>query len=121
MKNRATDFQKKGTDDINVLRVKDVTKYLGKSQSWVYANYELLGGVKVGGSLFFPSKEKIYERLFRREKKLVEVRVSLPEEKVHEIGLQNKKSCNGRRGRKKKGGKNSQKTSANRHGLLDFS
>ena len=39
------------------LTVKDVSRLLGVSRSWVYANVHLLGGVKLGGSLrFFENK-----------------------------------------------------------------
>ncbi len=120
MSKTSIDFQNSDTHDIEILCVKDVVKYLGRSQSWVYANSKVLGGVKVEGSLFFPSKEKIYERLFRRKEKMVEVRIPLPEEKVHEIGLQNKKRSNGKRSRKKKGAKEAEKRGINRHGLFDL-
>ena len=38
------------------LTVKDVSRLLGVSRSWVYANVHLLGGVKLGGSLRFFEK-----------------------------------------------------------------
>jgi predicted DNA-binding transcriptional regulator AlpA len=114
----SSDFQKPNNHDIIILCVKDVAEYLGKSPSWVYANYKLLGGVKVEGSMFFPSKEKIYERLFRQEEEMVEVRIPLPEAKVHEIGLRDEKRSIGGRSRKKKGGEKSEKDGINRHGLF---
>jgi len=42
----------------------EVARYLRKSLSWVYKNWEVLGGRKLRGSLFFPGKEDLYERLF---------------------------------------------------------
>ena len=61
-------FHKKTGNDINVSSVKDVAEWLPVSPSWIYKHYQLLGGVKVGGSVLLPSKEKIYERLFQSEK-----------------------------------------------------
>jgi len=42
----------------------EVAQFLHKSPSWVYKNWQLLGGVKLRGSLFFPNKEDLYEHLF---------------------------------------------------------
>jgi hypothetical protein len=91
--------------------VKDVAKFLKKSQSWVYKNFEILGGVKVGGSVLFPSKEKIYERLFQQEKEVV--RVLLPVQKT---------AVHGGRVQEEKGSKETAKPEdrRNRHGLFDF-
>ena len=59
---------------LEVLSVTDVADFLGKSSSWVYKNWKEIGGVKLGGSLLFPSKEILYERLFE-QKQEVEVRL----------------------------------------------
>ena len=48
-----------------VLFAKDVAAFLGKSVDWVYDNAEAIGGVKCGGSWFFPNEEDIYDRLFQ--------------------------------------------------------
>jgi len=44
----------------------EVARFLKKSASWVYKHWQELGGVKLGGSLFFPHKEDLYERIFRQ-------------------------------------------------------
>ena len=48
----------------DILTVEEAALYLRKSPSWVYKNWQVLGGRKLGGSLFFPRKEELYERLF---------------------------------------------------------
>jgi hypothetical protein len=56
--------------------------FLLKSISWVYKNWQELDGRKLGGSLFFPRKEDLYERLFcKRQGQGVEVQ-------LHPIGDQ---------------------------------
>ena len=47
-----------------ILTTKAAAHYLQTSESWVYKHWRDIGGVKIGGKLFFPSKEKMYERLF---------------------------------------------------------
>ena len=47
-----------------IMTPKEAAEYLQKSVSWVYKNWEMLGGRKLKGSIFFPSKEDLYERLF---------------------------------------------------------
>ena len=42
--------------DHDILTVEEVALYLRKSTSWVYKNWQALGGRKLRGSLFFPSK-----------------------------------------------------------------
>ena len=54
--------------DKNILSPEEVAQYLRKSLSWVYKNAGLLGARKLGGSLFFPAKEDLYERLFCQRK-----------------------------------------------------
>jgi len=49
-----------------MLKVKDVSQFLQKSQSWVYKNWEILGGVKFAGSLVFPREEELYSRIFSK-------------------------------------------------------
>ena len=48
----------------DILTPEEVALYLRKSTSWVYKNWQALGGRKLGGSLFFPRQEDLYERLF---------------------------------------------------------
>lgn len=100
------------------MSVEDVAQYLRKSESWVYKNWRLLGGRKLGGSLIFPSKEDLYERvLFSKEKK-VAVRVHNKRKEVY--GNLVPEKITGKRGRipKKGGDKKSEAEDANRHGIL---
>ncbi|MBU4521975.1 MAG: helix-turn-helix domain-containing protein, partial [Pseudodesulfovibrio sp.] len=54
--------------ELSILTVKDVADYLGKSVDWVYDHAEDIGGVKRGGSWFFPSRRDIYDHLFQSRK-----------------------------------------------------
>ena len=47
-----------------IMTPEEVARFLKKSTSWVYKNWQRLGGVKLGGSLFFPRKEDLYEHIF---------------------------------------------------------
>jgi hypothetical protein len=97
----------------------EVARYLHKSLSWVYKNWQLLGGRKLRGSLFFPRKEDLYERLFGKGEG-VEVRFHSQRDQVHKHLVRNKKQGEAS-GSKKKGGDTQPKTGEgdpNRHGLL---
>ncbi len=52
-----------------IMTPEEVARYLNKILSWVYKNKELLGGMKVGGAVFFPNKQDIYNRIFSTKKK----------------------------------------------------
>ena len=52
----------------NILTPEETAKYLKKSVSWVYKHAEELGGRKLGGSLFFPAEEDLYEFIFCKGK-----------------------------------------------------
>jgi hypothetical protein len=39
-----------------IMTPEEVAQFLRKSVSWVYKNWEALGGRKLKGSLFFPNK-----------------------------------------------------------------
>lgn len=39
-----------------IMDPEEVARYLHKSVSWVYKNWQMLGGRKLRGSLFFPGK-----------------------------------------------------------------
>ncbi len=86
-----------------IKNVEEVAEYLRKSTSWVYKNWKIIGGRKLGGSLIFPSEEDLYERLFFQQEKQVAVRVHRKRNSVHgnlvpkEIGSERSRS-------KKKGG-----------------
>ena len=50
-----------------IMTPEEVACYLKKSLSWVYKHRQILGGVKLGGSILFSSKEKIHcPRCFMR-------------------------------------------------------
>ena len=48
----------------NIMTPEEVARYLQLSLSWIYKHWRDLGGVKLGGSIRFPSKEELHERLF---------------------------------------------------------
>ena len=101
---------------------REVANYLGKSLSWVYKNQSELGVRKLGGSLFFPTKEELHERLFCKEKG-VEVRLHSEGQQIHQGLVQKKAGCtksgNGKTGRNS-GPRTGDQVSgdSNRHGLL---
>lgn len=97
----------------------EVAQYLRKSLSWVYKNWQILGGRKLGGSLFFPRKEDLYERLFHKGER-VEMRLHPQGNQTHVNLVQNKSRGQAGRIRQKKGGKKSKArdTDPNRHGIL---
>ena len=49
-----TEFDKFSRTDI--MTPEEVAWYLRKSPSWVYKHWQILGGVKLGGSFFFPRR-----------------------------------------------------------------
>ncbi len=65
-----------------IMTAEEVAQLFAKSESWVYKHWRELGGVKLGGSLFFPNKEDLYERLFQKGKGL-EVRFHPQGREVH--------------------------------------
>ena len=103
----------------DIMKVEDVANYLQKSTSWVYKNWKAIGGRKLEGSLFFPKKEDLYERLFGKEER-VEIRLHSERDQAHRNLVQNKKRSKKSRSRKKKGGAKSSSTGKdpNRYGLL---
>jgi hypothetical protein len=107
------------SEKITIMGVEEVAQYLRKSQSWVYKNWKILGGRKLGGSLFFPRKEELHERIFY-QREGVEIRLHPKRDQVHQRLVQNQNR--GQKGRKpKKGGTKEPETSdrdSNRHGLL---
>jgi len=104
----------------DILTPEETAIYLRKSTSWVYKNWKILGGRKLGGSLFFPRKENLYEHLFSQGKG-VEVRLHPERDQAHGNLVQNKKrgdAC----GSKEKGGTEQSgitNTDPNRHGILE--
>ncbi len=97
----------------------EVAQYFRKSPSWVYRNWKILGGRKLGGSLFFPDKEDLYEHIFSQRKR-VEVRLHPKRNQEHQRLVRNQNQSK-TSGIQKKGGTKKPETSdrdPNRHGLL---
>jgi hypothetical protein len=107
------------TDQKEIMTVEETAHFLRKSPTWVYRHAEELGGRKLGGSLFFPSKEDLYEHLFCRREG-VEVRIRTQKSSIHQSRIQKEKRGQSSRGRKTKGVKKSKHdpNAANRHGLF---
>ena len=108
----------------DLLNAREVAKYLRKSISWVYKHKHELGGRKLGGSLFFPKKEELYERLFNQRKGM---EIRLPDEQgASNWSVFQNKNRGQTSGSKKKGGDNKSKEKdtdrdgPNRYGLLDI-
>jgi len=100
-----------------ILTPEETAQYLRKSLSWVYKNAEILGGRKLGGSLFFPAKEDLYERIFSKREG-VEVRLHPAGNQVYGSLVQNKNRGQTGRSKKKGGNKESETRATNRHRLL---
>jgi hypothetical protein len=103
----------------SIMNVEETARFMRMSVSWVYKNSADLGGRKLGGSLFFPSKEDLYERLFSKRDG-GQVRFRVPEKKVHQCVAQNKNRSKTGRSKKTRGVEKPKAGSreANRHGLL---
>jgi hypothetical protein len=104
----------------SIMTPEEVALFLRKSVSWVYKHWQNLGGVKLGGSLIFPSMEDLYEYLFGKREGLP-VRLHSERGEVHGSMVQNKKGRSGSRGKKKGGGGKSEAGNgrdADRHNIL---
>ncbi len=116
------DDQSKFTDlnKFYILTPEEVAQFLRKSLSWVYKHWQELGGRKLGGSLFFPNKEDLYEYIFSKKQGMA-VRLHPEGNQTHGSLVQNKKrSTTGRS--KKEGGITKAEAGEgdfNRHGLLN--
>ena len=118
-------FALKKDSECDIQTTEEVAQYLRKSTSWVYKNWQELGGRKLGGSLFFPGKENLYERLFH-QRQGVEVRSTPERNPLHQGRVQNQES--GQRSQsEKKGGTNKTDNTGdggdnpNRHGIFGIS
>jgi len=103
----------------SIMTLEEVAQFLHKSESWVYKHWKKLGGKKLGGSLFFPEKENLYERLFSRQEG-VEVRLH-PQRNQTDGSLVQNKTGGKKSGSGKKGGVDQSATVAsdtNRHKIL---
>jgi len=101
-----------------IMTLQEVSQFLHKSESWVYKHWKGLGGKKLGGSLFFPEKEDLYECLFSKRKG-VEIRLH-PQGNQTDRSLVRNKTESKKSGSKKKGGISQSETVAsdpNRHGF----
>src|SRR5512136_1668904 len=101
----------------DIMTPEEVAQYFHKSVSWIYKNWKVLGGRKLKGSLFFPNKEDLYERLFHQGER-VEIRLHSKEKQANGSLVQDKNR--GQAGRvQKKGGDAQPETGErdpNRHG-----
>jgi hypothetical protein len=97
----------------------EVAEFLRKSASWVYLHWQELGGVKLGGSIFFPRKEDLYELLFGKRQG-VALRLHPERPKIHRSLVQDKKGGNPGRSKKKGRIEETQDSFGNsdRHGLF---
>jgi len=102
----------------------EVALFLRKSTSWVYKHWQVLGGRKLGGSLLFPTKEDLYERLFGKEQGM-EIRLHPEGNQAHGSLVQNQKGRTYGRSKKKGGTKETGTTDTghgggdpNRHGIF---
>ena len=102
-----------------ILTPEEVAQYLNKSVSWIYKHWEMLGGRKLGGSLFFPGKETLYERIFNQGHGM-EVRLHPQGDTAVKSRIQNQNFGQKSRSKKKGGLRKTEKKDpdANRHGLL---
>lgn len=105
-----------------IMTVEETAEYFRKSTSWVYKNWKVLGGRKLGGSLFFPNKEDLYESIFQKRKG-VEIRLHPERNQAIKSLVQNKNRSEKSRSRGKKGGvkpgtPNDNRPDPNRHGIF---
>lgn len=102
-----------------IMTPEEVAQYLHKSLSWVYKNWQTLGGRKLRGSIIFPRKEDLYEHLFGKRQR-VEVRLHPQRGQVHGSLVRNKKQGEASRSKKKGGNSKSEAGDGdpNRHRLL---
>jgi len=94
----------------DIMTPEEVAQFLRKSPSWVYKNWQKLGAVKLGGSLFFPNKEDLYECLFNKGQRL-EVRLHPQGREVHPSLVQTQNGGQTGRSKQKKGGIRTTETS----------
>ncbi|MGV8079996.1 MAG: hypothetical protein AB2L22_08065 [Syntrophales bacterium] len=105
-----------------MMNVEEVALYFRKSTSWVYKNWKVLGGRKLKGSLFFPSREELYERLFCEKTESVALRIHSERKKV--LGKMDEDKRGGAGSRVRAKGEPVKPDASgfnnpNRHGLLD--
>ena len=109
----------------DIMTPDELAQYLKVSQSWIYKYWKDLGGAKLGGKIFFPKKEIVYERIFKneeRKKECLEVRFCTEGKTNNKERLQNQKRSQRSGGRKEertiKPERNGSGKGENRHHLL---
>lgn len=107
---------------LTILTVKEAAQYLHKSTSWLYKNWRMLGGVKLGGSLLFPSKGELHELIFGN-KQGMEIRLHPERQQIHQKLVQEQKrgkasGSKTERGSIKSDTPDGSRSNPNRHGLL---
>jgi hypothetical protein len=110
-----SDVDKKSS--LKIMTPEEVAAFCQKSTSWVYAHWEELGGVKLGGSLMFPNKEDLYELLFHKRQGLA-LRFYAERKTKHGDVVQNKKGGKKSRRGKTEGVEQTSGHDPNRHGIL---
>jgi hypothetical protein len=117
MERLINDIDKKSS--VEIMTPEEVALFTKKSVSWVYKHWHKLGGVKLGGSLFFPNKEDLYEHLFK-EGQGMEVRLHPKGDQAHRGLVQNENGGQKSRSQKKGGIRkpDSSHDCPNRHGIL---
>jgi hypothetical protein len=100
-----------------IMTPEEVAAFCQKSTSWVYAHWEALGGVKLGGSLLFPTKEDLYELLFNKRQGMA-LRLHAERKTIHGDVVQNKKGGKKSRSRKAERVEQAGGEDPNRHGLF---
>jgi hypothetical protein len=109
-------------DQLGIMTPKEVAEFMHMSQSWVYKNWQILGGRKLKGSLFFPTRRDLYEHIFGKGAG-VEVRLPPGAKTLHKQVLRHRSQGQTSRGSEK--GENSKSgttgdSNPNRHGLFDI-
>jgi predicted DNA-binding transcriptional regulator AlpA len=85
-----------------IIQAQEAADFLKMSLSWIYDHYQELGGRKIGGTVLFPSRGEIYERLFGQQAQNVAVRFSAERESVSRLRLCDQKRSSKRNGRAQK-------------------
>jgi hypothetical protein len=106
------------THSMDILTAVQLARHLQMSVSYVYKNWQKLGGIKMGKSIRFPKWEEVYVNLFRTEQR-VEVPLSIQGKKVHQGMVQDQNRSKTGNGRAPKRNQKPQTTDydSNRHNL----
>jgi len=103
--------------DEKPLKPADIAELFSQSLAWDSKHFRELGGAKIGGRVFFPPREVMYERLFCREEE-VAARLHTERTAIHQCMVSNKE-------RGQTSGRGAAQTldeaNPNRHGLCDIS